>query len=157
MVSDNACHVNMQNLVTLNRSNAIVISDICLTQFTFLSNKELNGNNLCHVLHMSSTFRCRDMSNKSFVYFKMIKLGHICIWIVRYQIYKQANFPLPYVIYICIYFLCASTVVAYSFSKALFYYKSIFMSRKIGWLWYFLVVWWIKDSCLIEVHVSQNR
>ena len=153
MVSDSACHVNMQNLVTLNKSNAIVISDICLTQFTFLSNKELNGNNLCHVLHMSSTFRCRDMSNKSFVYFKMIKLGHICIWIVRYQIYIS----ILYVIYICIYFLCASTVVAYSFSNALFYYKSIFMSRKIGWLWYFLVVWWIKDSCLIEVHVSQNR
>ena len=94
MVSDSACHVNMQNLVTLNKSNAIVISDICLTQFTFLSNKELNGNNLCHVLHMSSTFRCRDMSNKSFVYFKMIKLGHICIWIIRYQIYIQTNLGL---------------------------------------------------------------
>ena len=153
MVSDSACHVNMQNLVTLNKSNAIVISDICLTQFTFLSNKELNGNNLCHVLHMSSTFRCRDMSNKSFVYFKMIKLGHICIWIVRYQIYIQPNLGSERRIY----FLCTGTVVAYSFSKALFYYKSILMSRKIGWLWYFLVVWWIKDSCLIEVHVSQNR
>ena len=90
MVFYGACHVNMQNLVTLNKSNAIVISDICLTQFTFLSNKELNGNNLCHVLHMSSTLPCRDMSNKSFVYFKMIKLGHICIWIVTYQIYIQA-------------------------------------------------------------------
>ena len=60
----------IQCMVTLNKSKAIVISNIYVTSFSLVSKIDLNGNNLCHVLHMSSKSLWRDMPNKSFVHFK---------------------------------------------------------------------------------------